>query len=211
VVSTLAGAGGFRQGALNISVARQSGQSVTWDGNPDCALKILVTNYAANAAGEGACRAIDIQARNRGTNAGWVNSLNANVRNDSGKTTGSLSGIDIRIENYGTITTELVGININLSTENNTGAPLAYGLRIRNTDASGTGGATTAAIHISAVAPSPGIAAFVEFEADNTLNCVQAGGAGAATVASGQWRQIRVLIGTTAYFFPVCAAAWTNT
>ena len=146
-ITVLAGKG-FRQGAIAINVGRAAGQDFTWDGNPDCGLKMTVYNYAANAANEGAVRGIDIAARNRGTNASWCNAINAGVRNDSGKTCYTLTGIQTRLENYGTLETEAVGVDVNLSIENDTGAPLKYGVRIRNTDASGMG-AVDAALHIS--------------------------------------------------------------
>lgn len=146
-VAVLAGAG-FRQSAINVLVNRASGQDVVWDGNPDCCIKVLARNQAANAANEGAVRALDVQARNQGTNISWCNAINANARNDSGKTAYQLKGIDIRCENYGTLETEAVGIDINLSIENVTGAPVRHGLRIRNTDQSGMT-ACEAAINIS--------------------------------------------------------------
>ena len=55
-----------------------------------------------------------------------------------------------------------------------------------------------------------GTPALVRFAADNVANCVVAGGSGAATAASGQWRNIKMLIGSTAYYFPVSASLWTN-
>jgi hypothetical protein len=138
-VEALSGAGGFRQGALQISVNRASGQDVTWDGNPDCGIKMMVYNRAANAANEGAVRGIDIAARNRGTNCSWCNAISAGVRNDSGKTAYQLIGMQTRLENYGTLETEAIGIDVNLSIENDTGAPTKTGIQVRNTDLSGMG------------------------------------------------------------------------
>jgi hypothetical protein len=205
-VSTLSGAGGFRQSALQILVTRDSGQSVTWDGNPDCCIKLIARNNAANASNEGAAQGINIQARNGGTNASWVEAISANVRNDSGKTINTMTGIRIRVEDYGTISTEAVGIDVNMSIEG--AAPLKYGIRIRNTDASGMS-AVTAALHISATATN-GIGAFVEFDQDDADTCITAGGAGTPTAPASQWRQVKILIGTTPYYFPVSASVWTN-
>jgi hypothetical protein len=137
-VDVLAGAG-YRQGGLQIQIDRASGEDVTWDGNPDCGLKILANNRAANAANEGAVRGVDIAARNRGTNCGWCNAISAGVRNDSEKTAYQLIGIQTRLENYGTLETEAVGIDVNLSIENDTGSPTKTGIQVRNTDASGMG------------------------------------------------------------------------
>ena len=135
-VNVLAG-NGFRQAGLQIAIDRASGQNFTWDGNPDAGLKILVNNRAANAANEGAVRAIDATARNRGTNVSWVNGGNISARNDSGMTAYQLIGIQTRLENYGTLETEAVGLDVNLSIENDTGAPTKTGILIRNTDLSG--------------------------------------------------------------------------
>lgn len=128
---------GVRQGAINVQITRALGQDFTWDGNPDCGIKIIARNSAANAANEGAERGIDVQARNSGTNISWCNAANFNARNDSGKTAYQLQGITIRCENYGTLETEAVGLDVNMSIENDTGAPVKDAIRVRNTDASG--------------------------------------------------------------------------
>jgi hypothetical protein len=199
-VEALAGAGGFRQGAIQINVNRASGESVTWDGNPDCGLKIIVTNRAANAANEGATRALDVQARNRGTNASWCNAINANVRNDSGKTAYILTGQRIRCENYGTVETELVGIDVELSCENDTGAPLKYGVRVRNTDASGMG-AADAALHVSHTSTN-GFAAFAHL-----ATAVGDGAVGSTTTPTGAATEALIVkIGTNLRYIPCYAA-----
>ena len=135
-IAALAGKG-VRQGALNVQITRALGQDFVWDGNPDCAIKAIARNYSANTAGVGAERGIDIQARNSGTNASWCNAASFNARNDSGKTTYQLQGVLIRLENYGTLETEAVGLDVNMSIENDTGAPVKDAIRVRNTDASG--------------------------------------------------------------------------
>jgi len=136
VLAALAGKG-VRQGAINAQIIRALGQDFVWDGNPDCGVKVIARNYAANAANQGAERGIDIQARNSGANASWCNAGNFNARNDSGKTAYQLQGITIRLENYGTLETEAVGLDVNMSIENDTGAPVKDAIRVRNTDASG--------------------------------------------------------------------------
>jgi hypothetical protein len=126
-----------RQGAVNVAMTRPLSNDVVWDGNPDCGLKLSARNYAANATNTGAVRGLDIAARNSGTNTSWVNSVNFGARNDSGKTTYTLTGITTRLENYGTVATEAIGLDVNMSIENDTGTPTKYGIRVRNTDASG--------------------------------------------------------------------------
>ncbi|KKM75729.1 hypothetical protein LCGC14_1387240 [marine sediment metagenome] len=135
-VDVLAG-NGFRQGGIHISMDRALGEDVTWDGNPDCGLKIQVNNRAANASAEGATRAIDVSARNRGANISWCNGINVGARNDSGSIASQLIGMQTRLENYGTLNTEAIGLDVNLSIENDTGSPTKTGIVIRNTDQSG--------------------------------------------------------------------------
>jgi hypothetical protein len=110
---------------------------VVWDGNPDTGLKLTARNFAANATSQGAVRGLDIAARNSGANESQVNSANFGARNDSGKTLDYLQGVNIRLENYGTLETEAVGLDVNMSIENDTGAPIKHAIRVRNTDASG--------------------------------------------------------------------------
>ena len=145
--NALAGAP-VRQGAINVAMTRASGQDVTWDGNPDCGIKIAARNYAANTANNGAARGIDVSARNSGTNISWVNAANFGARNDSGKTAYQLQGVTVRLENYGTLETDAIGLDVNMSIENDTGSPVKYGIRVRNTDASGMG-AVDAVIAVS--------------------------------------------------------------
>jgi hypothetical protein len=137
-----------RQGVVNVAIVRAVGATVAWDGNPDAAIKASARNYAANAANQGAVRGLDVTARNSGANASWANGGSISARNDSGKTAYQLIGIQTRIENYGTLETEAVGLDINLSVENDTGSPVKHAIRVRNTDGSGMG-AVDAVIAIS--------------------------------------------------------------
>src|SRR3990167_8143489 len=137
-VDVLAGTAGFRQGAVFIAIDRASGQDFAtgWDGNPDCALKIAANNRAVNAADRGAVRGIDVSARSRAGDVSWVNAINLNARVDSGCAVDALYGVFIRLEAYGTIDTEAIGVDVNLSVENDGGGGTLTGIRIRNTDAS---------------------------------------------------------------------------
>jgi hypothetical protein len=126
-----------RQGLANLILNRLAGNNVVWDGNPDAGLKMAVRNYAANAANTGAVRGLDLAIRNSGTNISYVNSVNFGARNDSGSTAYQLIGIQTRLENYGTLETEAVGLDVNMSIENDTGSPLKDAIRVRNTDGSG--------------------------------------------------------------------------
>lgn len=133
----MAGIEGYRSGGLYVGMTRVAGQDFAtgWDGNSDIAFKVLGQNYAANAATRGAVRGVEIQARNRGTNIGNVNAMAINARNDSGKTTVTMYGLQIRIEDYGTISTEACALDLNMSIEG--ACALATVVAIRNTDASG--------------------------------------------------------------------------
>ncbi len=137
-----AGTSGYRQGGINLQVDRASTQgfTATWDGNPDTALKIIATNRANNLDGVtriGAVRALDIQARNRGTNLSWVKTMEINARNDSGKNVSELHCLHVRAENYGNVFTDVKGIDIEISDENTTQSQERTGLVIRSTDLSG--------------------------------------------------------------------------
>lgn len=137
----LAGTSGFRQGAVNIAMARASAQAftATWDGNADEALKISSRNSASNLDGGtriGAARALNVQARNSGTNLSWVKTIECNARNDSGKNVSELLGLHIRCENYGNVYTSNIGIDVEMSDENTTQSQPRIGAQFRNTDAS---------------------------------------------------------------------------
>lgn len=160
VVEALSGTGAFRQGALSVSLNRAAAEAdSTWDGNPDTAVNVSATNRATgNTSAEGALRGLQVNARNRGTNINWILGGNIGSRNDSGGIATQVHGLDVRVENYGTLDTEIVGIDVNLSCESDTGSPLKYGVRVRNTDQSAQG-AADAALHVSHTSTN-GFAAF---------------------------------------------------
>lgn len=132
---------GYRQGILNLQITRASDKAwgTGWDGNPDCALKMLASNYASNLDGAtrvGGVRALDIQARNRGTNLAWVKTVEINGRNDSGMNVTDVVVVHIRAENYGNIFTSNIALDLEMSDENTTQSQTRTALQIRNTDAS---------------------------------------------------------------------------
>lgn len=141
-VDVLTGTSGYRQGAIQITIDRALGQEFTtgWDGNPDCGMKILANNRANNldgAAEIGGIRALDAQARNRGTNLAWVKAFEFNGRNDSGCTVDDLSVLHLRAENYGTVNDAIVALDVEMSSENDTSSPTKTAILVRNTDLSG--------------------------------------------------------------------------
>lgn len=198
----LSGVKALRQGALNVQCTRASDQSdTTWDGNPDTAMLVQSRNTASNSSNSGAVRGASITGRNSGTNINWVLGLNINARNDSGKTANTVGGAELRIENYGTVSTEIVGFNINLSDENSSNDHLKYGLRVRNTDASGMA-AVTAAVHTSHTSPNSGFSHFLHAAA--TGDGVTTGANDALNGLTGTARLL-VKVGTTAFYAPLVA------
>jgi hypothetical protein len=198
----LTGTKAFRQGALNVQINRAAAEADSvWDGNPDCGIKLIATNRATgNVAAEGAVRGIDVQGRNRGTNINWVNGANVNARNDSGMTASSLWGIMIRVENYGTVNTDIVGLDVNLSDENDTGTHTKHGILIRNTDASAQA-AADAAIKVSHTSTN-GFTAFAELAAAGDGYA-----AASNAVSSGTTEALVVKIGANLRYIPCYAAA----
>jgi hypothetical protein len=195
---------GLRQSALQINVNRASGEDHVWDGNPDAGLKMGVTNRAANADNEGAARCIDLSARNRGTNMSWLNGGNIGCRNDSGSIAYILTGLQTRVENYGTLNTEAVGYDINLSIESDTGSPLKYGLRIRNTDQSGMS-ACDAAIHVLHTSTN-GFDHFAHLATNSGDGAV----ANAVTPSGATVEALIIKIGANTRYIPVYAALTMN-
>lgn len=192
----------FRQGVLNLQLNRAAGEAdTTWDGNPDCILKLIATNRATgNASGEGAIRAIDAQARNRGTNINWVNAANLNARNDSGMIATSLWGLLIRCENYGTINTDIVGIDVNLSDENDTGTHTKHGILIRNTDQSAQT-AADAAIKVSHTSTN-GFSHFAELATNDGDGCV----GNVVTPSTTTVEALIIKVGANTRYIPIYAA-----
>jgi len=123
----------MRRGGLTIDIWRSS--SFTWAGSPDVAIKTSVDSDATNASG-GAIRSIDTTARNRGAALTWCHGIHAGVRNDSGGACPELIGLSTRVENYGTMATKMIGVDVNLSCESDTGAGTKTGILVRNTDQS---------------------------------------------------------------------------
>lgn len=199
----LSGTKAYRQGVLQIGINRAAAQAdTTWDGNPDCAFKVIATNRATgNLAGQGGIRGMDIQGRNRGTNIGEVNSAQFNARNDSGMQAVSLYVLKLRAENYGNIGTDLVGINVELSDENSNVDPhTKHGILVRNTDASGMG-AVDAAIKLSHTSTN-GFTAFAELAASGDGYA-----AASNAVSSGTTEALVVKIGANLRYIPCYAAA----
>ena len=132
----LSGTKALRQGVLYVELERAAGEAdATWDGNPDCAIKVRATTEATgNASGEGAIRGIDVLARNEGTEINWVNGMSLSVQNNSGSQASSLTGMSLIAANYGGVADSIVGLDINLVDEDDTGPHTTTGILVRNSD-----------------------------------------------------------------------------
>jgi hypothetical protein len=197
----LAGTKAVRQGALSVALGRDDGQEdTTWDGNPDTAVNISARVYASNEASEGAVRGLQVAGRNSGSNINWILGANISSRNDSGKQAVSLHGMDIRVENYGNVGTDVVGLDVNLSDENSNVDPhTKHGILIRNTDQSGMG-AADAAIKVSHTSTN-GFTSLIEAAAASGDGFV----ASVATPAGNTTHAMIVTINGTEYYIPVYA------
>jgi len=140
-VSTADTTHGVRQGAVYVGITRPSTNALItgWDGNDDCCLKMLARNYANNLDGAtriGGERALNVAARNSGTNLSWVKTIEVNARNDSGKNVSDINALHVRCENYGNIYSTNIGIDVEMSDENLTQSQVRTGILVRSTDAS---------------------------------------------------------------------------
>jgi len=122
-------AAGARQGAINIDLDREATSALaTWDGNPDCALKITAKNRAVSGA-NGGTRGMDVNARCRdsGTES-WLNGLLLTVENDGGGIASTTCG-EFNVKNTAAVSGDSIGIRIHdQSTVNTTGNH--YGLKL---------------------------------------------------------------------------------
>lgn len=198
----VAGVKAFRQGALKVTLTKAAAEAdTTWDGNPDTAFTATARNNATgNVASEGAIRGANIQGRNDGTNINWVLGLNLNGRNSSGKTAVSVHGLDVRCEQYGTVGTETVGIDVNLSDEGAANAHVRYGIRVRNTDQSAQSAATSA-FHVSHTSTN-GFSAFAHLATNSGDGAV----ASTTTPAGAATEALIVKIGSNLRYIPCYAA-----
>ena len=126
-----------RGGVLNLAVTRTAGDAMTgWDGNADEGLKIVVRNNTTNTTSRQAVRGLNVQARNDGSDV-WVKTFELNARNSVTGSTTELNPMHLRAENYGSVSSTIIGLDVEMSSENDTGSPVKTAVLIRNTDLSG--------------------------------------------------------------------------
>jgi hypothetical protein len=203
---------GARQGAIYIAMDRAVALT-GWDGNPDCGFKIQVNNRV-DCSTNGGVRAMDAQARAR-ENCGWVKSFELNARVDSGKTVAALCGAHIRAEQYGTVSDQTCGLDIELSPEG-ASATVEAGIIIRNSDAS-TATASTAGIYFGKSGTNAGFDYLLDNSAADSCNvavmrlyddgtvCNDTNGTGVATTAG----YITVVVGSATRYIWLADAAPT--
>jgi hypothetical protein len=131
----LAGTDGFRQGAIGIVMDRAVGQDFAggWDGNPDTGLRIRQANRAVNAVSRGGAQGFDVEGRNR-ANGILASARGGYVagRNDATGEVDFLWGPSPRCENNGQINTEAIGLDVDMSIDDDTGNPATTAIRIRS-------------------------------------------------------------------------------
>ncbi len=199
--TVLGGTAGYRAGSLSIYMERDEGQEfeAAWDGNPDCGLKATVVNYGNNLDGVtpiGGLRVLDVQARNRGDNLGWVKAVEINAKNDTGAhTIGSMTVVHIRAEQMGTSTGDVVGIDLEMANEGTASAEV-IGMIVRNNDLSGVH-VVDHAFEVSHAGASTGFTNLFHFDTDSVHDTI-----GTGTVGT-QNRAIKVLVNATPYYIPL--------
>lgn len=202
-----------RQGAVRIQMTRTSAYPLTAsDGNPDVALKIMALNSATNVS-DGRIRGLDLQSRSNG-NIVAVYGIESNTR-VSGSTCTYMSGIHHRCEIYGTVTTELYGVDVEMSNEG-AAATTSAALLLRNTDAS-TGNRIGAAIRILNAGTNAGFDYAIDASASDCINTADfkfyddgtvnndTNGTGSATTAG----YLTVVVGTATRYIWLANAAPT--
>jgi hypothetical protein len=184
---------GARQGALYIGLDRIATYPLTsWDGNPDCALKIQATNRAVSGA-NGGTRGLEVTARNRdsGTESWIIGSYISAV--NSANTIGTATAGQF-ITDQGGVTTNTYGVviqDVSQGTSTNT-----YPLRITTGAINPASGARSAVINIA----SKDTAGFTNliYAESTTLDCATVG-AGTYSTAEGYFT---VKVGANTYRMP---------
>lgn len=125
---------GIRQGALNIALDRAAANALSsWDGNPDCGLKIAVTNRGVNSSG-GAIRGLDINARDRSSGTvTWINGcyITAEHSTDGGGVTNVIGG-EFHSKNNGVATGDVITLKVYEESQSGTGTNYAIHIDCTN-------------------------------------------------------------------------------
>jgi len=204
---------GIRQGAMSISLERTSSYPLaSWDGNPDCGLKMAITNRAANASG-GAVRGLDINARNRDATGAvtWINGAYITAENSSGS--GGLTnvtGAEVHAKNNGVASGDVICLKVYDESQSYTGT--SYAIHIDCTNNSPF--AREFCIYINSGAASSWTNG-ITFDGNitNTFDFADTDGTNGATYSSGHYSslgnvdgKIQVDIGGNTLYIPCYAS-----
>jgi hypothetical protein len=131
--------------AVSINVARPSTAPATLDSN-DAIFRGNFNNHAANDANF-IMRGINISMTNRSGGVLGMLDNSLGCQGKSGGTIGTIRGLSVNPENFGTVTNEFAGIDVAMKNEAAV-ATLEYGIRVRNINNS-LGTKVTSAILVS--------------------------------------------------------------
>lgn len=200
---------GVRQGALYISVNRAAGYPTagSWDGNPDCGLKIQASNRAANAVGLNV-RGFDVNARNRDSGvATAVNGGYITAENSTG--TGGVTdvvGLEVHSKNNAVASGNVMGLRVYDESQSGTGTNYAVSIDCTNDSAF----TREFCVHINSGASS-GWTNGLTFDGNvtNALDFVDSDGTNSATYSAGHYAtlgaidgKIKVDIGGNTLYLP---------
>lgn len=132
---------GAKSYGINVDMSRTAGYTQTGGDIDDAAIKARIGNYAANENYTTVVRGIDIQARNRSTGLqGTVSGGQISIQTDSGGTTSVAKALEVNTTVNGAVTDTLMVGDFRLFRQAATEPTQEYGVRIRNSSTTGTGG-----------------------------------------------------------------------
>jgi hypothetical protein len=185
-----------RQGAIYVNVDRVASYPFsTWDGNPDCGIKVQAVNRA-NSGTNGATRGIDINARNRdaGTES-WLQGSAISITNSANTIQTASGGIFIT-DNGGVVAVELNGLIVQDVSQGT--SALTNLLKLTTGSIAPASGARNSAIDISA-ADGVGFTNAIAFEHTTGIEgATQTDGMSVNTLKG----KIAVKVGSTTYYVP---------
>ena len=128
---------GIRQGAIYVGMNRTASYPwATWDGNPDCGMKMAVYNRSVSAT-LGAVRGLDITARNRDSGSlSWINGGQVTAENSTGSGgVVNVIGFEIHSKNNGVASGDVKALRVYDESQSATGTN--YGIELNCTANSG--------------------------------------------------------------------------
>jgi hypothetical protein len=196
---------GARQGALAIAMSRTSAYKLTsWDGNPDCAIKVTNYNYGVSGT-NGGTRGMDLTCRNRGGGTeSWINGLYITCENSTDAGTIAQSTVaEFHMKNNYIVSTTHYGVLIQDDSQGVT-VPTNFAMLKINT----ANYALTRANAIWIDSANAGFTNGVQFDGPitNALLFADTDGTNGATLKAGTYSgsgntvAIRVMVGAVPYY-----------